>query len=91
VSRPDGQGEHRLGRLLATGYSVESYQGGMIAEINGKVGSSLRKTHPPCTPEGLILKPQLELLVSNSATEPTRPRSVTWPAASHGPVTTLPS
>ena len=55
------------GRLLATGYSGQSYQGGMIAEINGKVEvNPSGRLILPALPEGLILKPQLEWLVSNS-------------------------
>ena len=67
------------GKLLATGWQPQpgynSYGGGtpyystgqMIAEINGKIeiGPSGRLILPSL-PEGLILKPQLEWLVSNS-------------------------
>jgi hypothetical protein len=63
-------------RLLATGYTTQpvyggepqyQYGGGMIVEIDGKI-----EVNPdgrvvlPALPEGLILKPQLEWLVSNT-------------------------
>lgn len=55
------------GKLLSTGYSGQSLQGGMIAEINGKVEvNPSGRLILPALPEGLILKPQLEWLVSNS-------------------------
>lgn len=61
------------GRLLATGYQSQGQEGnyagtgGMIAEINGRI-----EINPeghlvlPSLPEGLILKPQLDWLVSSS-------------------------
>jgi hypothetical protein len=63
------------GRLLSTGYSIQpgysgaaSYGmvGGMVAEVNGKieVNPSGRLILPEL-PEGLILRPQLEWLVSS--------------------------
>lgn len=64
------------GKLLASGYQVQpqygssvpiySYIGGMIAEINGKIEMNpAGRLILPSLPEGLILKPQLEWLVSN--------------------------
>jgi hypothetical protein len=64
------------GTLLATGYqpqphsgfSVPSYfsTGGMIAEINGKIEiNPTGQLLLPGLPQGLILRPQLEWLVSN--------------------------
>lgn len=61
------------GKLLATGWQTQPgsnqyYFGGqMIAEVNGKIeiGPSGRLVLPSL-PEGLILKPQLEWLVTNS-------------------------
>ncbi len=66
-----------IGKLLATGYQAlphpgssaanYSYSGGMIAEINGKIElSPAGRVSLPNLPEGLIIKPQLEWLVSNS-------------------------
>lgn len=55
------------GRLLSTGYSGQALQGGMIAEINGKVEvNPSGRLILPALPEGLILKPQLEWMVSNT-------------------------
>jgi hypothetical protein len=65
------------GKLLSTGYtsqqqygtSVRSYvgTGGMIAEINGKIEiNPAGRLLLPGLPEGLILKPQLEWLVSST-------------------------
>jgi len=55
------------GRLLSTGYSGQTLMGGMIAEINGKVEvNPTGRLLLPALPEGLILKPQLEWLVSNT-------------------------
>jgi hypothetical protein len=64
------------GRLLATGYVPQVYgagsvnyvgTGGMIAEINGKIEiNPAGRLVLPGLPEGLILKPQLEWLVSNT-------------------------
>lgn len=65
-----------FGRLLATGYASQPQYGGapsyvptsgLVAEINGKI-----EIGPagwlvlPALPEGLVLKPQLEWLVSNT-------------------------
>ncbi len=60
-----------FGKLLASGlptnYGNVSYSGGMIAEINGKIEiSPAGRIVLPSLPEGLILKPQLNWLVSNS-------------------------
>lgn len=64
------------GRLLATGYRPQgefgsglSYvnTGGMIAEINGKIELNPEgRLILPSLPEGLILKPQLDWVMSNS-------------------------
>lgn len=63
------------GKLLSTGYVAQqgygafSYAGigGMIAEINGKVElNPAGRLLLPSLPEGLVLKPQLEWLVSNT-------------------------
>ena len=65
------------GRLLSTGYQVQpqfgvaspnySFVGGMVAEINGKIEiNPAGRLILPSLPEGLILKPQLEWLVSNT-------------------------
>lgn len=55
------------GKLLATGYSGQTMIGGMVAEINGKIEiSPAGRLVLPGLPEGLILKPQLEWLVSNT-------------------------
>lgn len=63
-------------RLLATGYVQQpqyggipqfQYTGGMIAEVNGKIEvNPAGRLVLPALPEGLILKPQLEWLVSNT-------------------------
>jgi hypothetical protein len=60
-------------RLLATGWQVQQgsnafyYSGQMIAEVNGKVEiNPSGRLVLPNLPEGLILKPQLEWLVSNT-------------------------
>lgn len=64
-----------FGKLLATGYSTYyssvtpsfSSTGGMIAEINGKIEiDPSGRLVLPSLPEGLIMKPQLEWLVSNT-------------------------
>lgn len=60
-----------FGTLLASGYPTNygnvAYSGGMIAEINGKIEvNPVGRIVLPSLPEGLILKPQLEWLVSNS-------------------------
>jgi hypothetical protein len=60
-----------VGKLLASGYATNygnvSYSGGMIAEINGKIEiNPSGRIVLPSLPEGLILKPQLEWLVSNT-------------------------
>ncbi len=56
------------GKLLASGYSPQGgATGGMIAEIDGKIEINPQgRLVLPSLPEGLILKPQLEWLVSNS-------------------------
>jgi hypothetical protein len=65
------------GRLLATGYSEQPQYGsaapsfigtgGMIVEINGKIEMNpVGRLVLPSLPEGLILRPQLDWLVSNS-------------------------
>ncbi len=75
---PDSKKEYSVpGKLLATGYQTqpqygggaESYigTGGMIAEINGKIElNPAGRLVLPSLPEGLILKPQLNWLVTNS-------------------------
>jgi hypothetical protein len=66
-----------FGKILATGYqaqpqfgaSIPNYNfiGGMVAEINGKIEiNPAGRLILPSLPEGLILKPQLEWLVSNT-------------------------
>jgi len=63
-----------FGKLLSTGYVQQpgygafSYAaGGMVAEINGKIElSPAGRLILPSLPEGLVLKPQLEWLVSNT-------------------------
>jgi hypothetical protein len=65
------------GRLLSTGYASQAMgnyggsnfiqMGGMVAEINGKIElNPIGRLVLPSLPEGLILKPQLEWLVSNT-------------------------
>lgn len=59
------------GKLLAMGTSAAPFRGdqggGLVAEINGKIEiSPAGRLVLPSLPEGLILKPQLEWLVSNS-------------------------
>jgi hypothetical protein len=65
------------GKLLSTGYVmrggypgsavVYDYAGGMVAEINGKIElNPIGQLILPSLPEGLILKPQLEWLVSST-------------------------
>ncbi len=55
------------GRLLSSGYVGRSATGGMIAEVNGKIEvNPAGRLVLPGLPEGLILKPQLEWLVTNS-------------------------
>lgn len=55
------------GRLLSTGYSGQSLMSGMVAEINGKIElNPAGRLVLPALPEGLILRPQLEWLVTNS-------------------------
>lgn len=65
------------GKLLSTGYQIQpqygmsvpnySFVGGMVAEINGKIEiNPAGRLVLPSLPEGLILKPQLQWLVSNS-------------------------
>jgi hypothetical protein len=67
------------GRLLATGYQAQGQggnyggTGGMIAEINGKIEINPEgRLVLPSLPEGLILKPQLDWLVSSSREGPQR-------------------
>jgi hypothetical protein len=64
-----------VGKLLATGYSTIfgsmnpsfSSTGGMIAEINGKIEiNPAGRLVLPSLPDGLIMKPQLEWLVSST-------------------------
>jgi len=64
-----------FGKLLSTGYVQQpgygSYSyagiGGMVAEINGKIElNPAGRLVLPGLPEGLVLKPQLEWLVSNT-------------------------
>ncbi len=65
-----------FGRLLSSGYVQQPQYGGvlnftgiggMIAEINGKIElNPTGRLVLPALPEGLILKPQLEWLVSNT-------------------------
>ena len=65
------------GRILSTGWQVgpmyggrssgASYVGGMVAEIGGKLElNPSGRLILPSLPEGLILKPQLEWLVTNT-------------------------
>ena len=59
------------GKLLATGFPTNygnvAYSGGMIAEINGKIEvNPSGRVVLPALPEGLILKPQLEWMISNT-------------------------
>ncbi len=52
------------GKLLAAGFGAG---GGMIAEINGKIEiNPVGRVVLPALPEGLILRPQLEWLISNN-------------------------
>lgn len=65
-----------FGRLLSTGYTQQPAYGGvpnfigiggMVAEINGKIElNPAGRLVLPSLPEGLILKPQLEWLVSST-------------------------
>lgn len=65
------------GRILSTGYQAQpqfgstvpvyAAVGGIVAEINGKIEiNPAGRLVLPSLPEGLILRPQLEWLVSNS-------------------------
>jgi hypothetical protein len=75
---PETKKEYSVtGKLLATGYQSQlqygsgpqSYigTGGMIAEINGKIEvNPAGRLALPSLPEGLIVKPQLDWLVSNT-------------------------
>lgn len=73
---PETKKEYSVsGKLLATGYTasygsmVPSYAGGggMIAEIGGKIEiNPAGRLVLPSLPDGLIMKPQLEWLVSSS-------------------------
>ncbi len=77
-SKEDSKEEYTVkGKLLSSGYTVQpqygkgvsnySVSGGMIAEINGKIEiNPLGRLILPSLPEGLILKPQLQWLVSNT-------------------------
>jgi hypothetical protein len=64
-----------VGRLLSTGYAMRStygssipvydYAGGLVAEVNGKIElNPAGRLVLPSLPDGLILRPQLEWLVS---------------------------
>ena len=76
--RPDTKEEFTVtARLLSTGYVAQprysgavpvfSSIGGMIAEVNGTIEvNPAGRLVLPALPEGLILRPQLEWLVSNS-------------------------
>ena len=55
------------GRLLSTGYSGQELMSGMVAEINGKIEvNPSGRLVLPSLPDGLIIRPQLEWLVSNT-------------------------
>lgn len=59
------------GKLLASGFATNygtiSYTGGMIAEINGKIEiNPAGRIVLPSLSEGLILKPQLQWLITNT-------------------------
>ena len=55
------------GRLLSTGYSGQALMSGMVAEINGKIEvNPSGRLVLPSLPDGLIIRPQLEWLVSNT-------------------------
>ncbi len=74
----EGKIEHSVfGKLLSTGYVLQpqygslvptyTYSGGLVAEINGKIElNPSGRLVLPSLPEGLILKPQLEWLVTNT-------------------------
>lgn len=76
--KDDSKQEYTVrGKILSTGYQLQpqygssipnySYSGGMIAEINGKIEiNPVGRLILPSLPEGLILKPQLQWLVSNT-------------------------
>jgi len=60
-----------FGRLIASGFPTMSgnvtYSGGMIAEINGKIElNPTGRIVLPALSDGLVLKPQLEWMISNS-------------------------
>lgn len=66
-----------VGKLLATGYLQQPYygggaptyatSGGMVVEINGKIEiNPAGRLVLPSLPEGLIIKPQLEWMVTNT-------------------------
>jgi len=65
---PETKKEYTVsGKLLATGYTGQTMIGGMVADINGKIEiSPAGRLVLPSLPDGLILKPQLEWLVSNT-------------------------
>lgn len=55
------------GRLLSSGYTGQNQFGSMVAEINGKIEvNPAGRLVLPALPDGLILKPQLEWLVSTT-------------------------
>jgi len=76
--KEDTKGEYTVkGKLLSSGYQLQpqygasvpnyNYSGGMIAEVNGKIEiNPAGRLVLPSLPEGLILKPQLQWLVSNT-------------------------
>ena len=76
--KEDSKTEYTVkGKILSTGYQLQpqygvsvpnyNYTGGMVAEINGKIEiNPAGRLVLPSLPEGLILKPQLEWLVSNT-------------------------
>lgn len=76
---PETKKEYSVsGRLLSTGYVQQPQygnagvnfvgNGGMIAEVNGKIEiNPAGRLVLPSLPEGLILKPQLDWLISNAS------------------------
>ena len=75
---PETDSEYTVsGKLLSTGYVLQSYRsgglpvygsiGGMIVEVGGKIEvNPVGRLILPSLPEGLILRPQLEWLVESS-------------------------
>jgi hypothetical protein len=74
---PETKREYSVfGKLLSTGYLLQAqyggvptynYSGGMVAEVEGKIEiNPAGRLVLPSLPEGLILKPQLEWLVSST-------------------------